>query len=80
MKDSTDGFYIAEQDLIIRGPGELAGRAQSGYLNLAFASLAEDLELIEQARAASDRILQVDNGFLAPENTIIRSVLSEAPV
>ena len=79
MKDSTDGFHIAEQDLIIRGPGELTGRAQSGYLNLAFASLSDDLELIEQARAASDRILQVDSGFLAPENTIIRSVLSEAP-
>ncbi len=79
MKDSTDGFYIAEQDLIIRGPGELTGRAQSGYLKLAFASLAEDLELIEQARTYSDNILNRDSGFLAPEHTIIRSVLSEAP-
>ena len=79
MKDSTDGFYIAEQDLIIRGPGELTGRAQSGYLKLAFASLAEDLELIEQARTYSDKILNRDSGFLAPEHTIIRSVLSEAP-
>lgn len=79
MKDSTDGFYIAEQDLIIRGPGELTGRAQSGYLKLAFASLAEDLELIEQARTYSDNILSRDSGFLAPEHTIIRSVLSEAP-
>ena len=79
MKDSTDGFHIAEQDLIIRGPGELTGRAQSGYLDLAFASLSEDLELIEQARAASDRILRIDGGFLSPEHAVIRSVLSEAP-
>ena len=34
MKQSNDGFFIAEQDLIIRGPGELAGEKQSGFLKL----------------------------------------------
>ncbi|MFA7559424.1 MAG: ATP-dependent DNA helicase RecG [Sphaerochaeta sp.] len=79
MKDSTDGFYIAEQDLLIRGPGELTGHAQSGYLKLAFASLTDDLSLIEEARTYVDAILQSDSGFLTPEHTIIRTVLAEAP-
>jgi ATP-dependent DNA helicase RecG len=34
MKNSNDGFYIAEQDLLIRGPGEVSGFKQSGFLKL----------------------------------------------
>ncbi|HEY3761303.1 MAG TPA: ATP-dependent DNA helicase RecG [Verrucomicrobiae bacterium] len=50
LEDTTDGFKIAEADLKIRGPGELLGREQSGMPKFRFGDLAEDLELIRQAR------------------------------
>lgn len=76
MKESNDGFYIAEQDLIIRGPGELTGTKQSGYLKLAFASLTDDLTLIEWAKDEADKILASDPGLLSAQNEIIRTVLA----
>ena len=50
LRESTDGFYIAEQDLKLRGPGEVFGVAQSGYLALNVADLARDQELLAIAR------------------------------
>ena len=79
MKESNDGFYIAEQDLLIRGPGELTGTKQSGFLRLHYASLTEDLELIELARKEADKILETDPGLITEENSIIREVLAKAP-
>ncbi|NCC64385.1 MAG: ATP-dependent DNA helicase RecG [Spirochaetia bacterium] len=76
MKESNDGFYIAEQDLLIRGPGELTGTKQSGYLKLAFASLTEDLTLIEWAKEEADKILASDPGLLSAQNEGIRAVLA----
>ncbi len=51
LRQSTDGFYIAEQDLKTRGPGELQGTAQAGELTLGIAQLDKDKELLLQARA-----------------------------
>lgn len=79
MKESNDGFFIAEQDLLIRGPGELTGTRQSGYLKLIYASLTEDLPLIEIARNEADLILERDPGLLLVEHEPIRAVLAEAP-
>jgi ATP-dependent DNA helicase RecG len=79
MKESTDGFHIAEQDLLIRGPGELTGTRQSGFLRLRYASLTDDLPLIEQARKDADEILASDPGLLSEEHTVVRNVLSESP-
>ena len=50
LEDTNDGFKIAEEDLRLRGPGELLGQQQSGLMKLRFGSLAEDLNLIRQAR------------------------------
>ena len=46
-KDSQDGFYIAEQDLIMRGPGEVLGVRQSGLMDFRVADLLRDQSLIE---------------------------------
>ena len=58
--ESSDGFEIARQDLIIRGPGEFLGARQSGMPLLRFADLEKDVALIEQARDAADELLQRD--------------------
>lgn len=52
LESSQDGFYLAEADLKLRGPGEIYGRAQHGALDLTFASLA-DTKLIKQVRAGA---------------------------
>lgn len=53
LEQSTDGFYLAEVDLKLRGPGEIYGRAQHGALDLTFVNLA-DTRLIKQVRVAAD--------------------------
>ncbi len=50
LEETNDGFKIAEADLKLRGPGELLGQQQSGAMRLRFGNLAEDLNLIRQAR------------------------------
>lgn len=50
LEETTDGFKIAEADLTLRGPGELLGQQQSGLPRLRFGELANDMELITQAR------------------------------
>ena len=79
MKESNDGFHIAEQDLLIRGPGEVAGTRQSGFLKLKFASLTENFESIEQAKNEVDSILEHDPDLMNVENMTIRGVLLKAP-
>ena len=58
--ETTDGFEIARQDLLIRGPGEFLGARQSGVPLLRFADIERDVALIEQARDAADELLQAD--------------------
>lgn len=58
MHESTDGFYIAEKDLSLRGPGEITGTTQSGYLTLGIADLERDKEILKIARY--DAFLQLE--------------------
>jgi ATP-dependent DNA helicase RecG len=53
----TDGFEIARQDLLLRGPGELIGHRQSGLPMLRFADLERDVALLEAARDLAQRCL-----------------------
>jgi ATP-dependent DNA helicase RecG len=50
LEKTTDGFEIAEEDLKLRGPGELLGRDQSGLPPFRFADFQSDRSLVEQAR------------------------------
>ena len=50
LRESTDGFKIAEQDLILRGPGQVNGTEQSGYLTLRIADLTRDKDILTKAR------------------------------
>lgn len=51
LRESTDGFYIAEQDLKSRGPGEMNGTLQSGNLELGIADFARDQSVLLETRA-----------------------------
>jgi len=55
LEETNDGFRIAEEDLKLRGPGELLGQQQSGLPNFRFGDLSTDLELIQQARQLVNR-------------------------
>jgi ATP-dependent DNA helicase RecG len=50
LRQSTDGFFIAEQDLKIRGPGEVNGTVQAGALELGVADIIKDNQLMMTAR------------------------------
>ena len=50
LRESTDGFFIAERDLKLRGPGEVTGTAQSGDLELGIADISRDGEILVEAR------------------------------
>ncbi|HEU0282603.1 MAG TPA: ATP-dependent DNA helicase RecG, partial [Gallionella sp.] len=56
--ESNDGFAIAQQDLKLRGPGELLGARQSGVAMLRFADLGADEDLLNHARQAADELLR----------------------
>ena len=55
--ESHDGFEIARQDLLLRGPGEYLGARQSGAPLLRFADLERDVDLIEEARKVADELI-----------------------
>jgi ATP-dependent DNA helicase RecG len=57
VEKSNDGFYLAEVDLKLRGPGEIYGRAQHGALNLQIATLS-DTKLIARAQRAAKAFVQ----------------------
>lgn len=79
MKNSNDGFYIAEEDLRIRGPGELTGFRQSGYLRLTIADLVRDLDIMISAREDVTEILEKDPELSEPENRTISEVVKRVP-
>ena len=56
LRESTDGFYIAQQDLEIRGPGELLGTKQTGLADLKIADLIRDAELIPQVQNIANHL------------------------
>ena len=57
LVNSNDGFYIAEEDLKRRGPGELGGVRQSGIANFVFVNLVDDFRMFEAARDDAKFIL-----------------------
>jgi len=57
MRESNDGFYIAEQDLLIRGPGELLGSRQTGLQQLSVADLERDGHLLPQVKTMAEQLV-----------------------
>ena len=57
MKDSQDGFYISEQDLLLRGGGEILGLKQSGQQEFIFADLTRDMDMLNECNQFASKIL-----------------------
>jgi ATP-dependent DNA helicase RecG len=63
LEQSTDGFYLAEVDLKLRGTGEIYGRRQHGDLDLSFANLA-DTKLLKRVKNAADKLVAAKPNLL----------------
>jgi ATP-dependent DNA helicase RecG len=60
LEETTDGFRVAEEDLKLRGPGELLGQEQSGIPKFRFGDLSHDLELVQKARELARDIIAAE--------------------
>jgi len=77
MVRTNDGFEIAEVDMKLRGPGDIAGTMQSGVMNLHIADLVKDGAILETARAAAQKLLADDPHLDAAENLISKNILED---
>jgi ATP-dependent DNA helicase RecG len=75
MVATTDGFRIAEEDLLLRGAGELLGARQAGAPRLSYGDLHQHTELLLEARMHADAVLDGDPGLVRPENAALRRAL-----
>lgn len=74
---TNDGFKIAEEDLRIRGPGELAGTKQSGNLDFKIADLVRDASLLELAREAALKLAAYDPFLEKPQYALMKLQVNE---
>ena len=72
MVRTNNGFEIADIDLKLRGPGDLMGTQQSGVLDLLISDLAKDAPILQEARAAAQRVLEADPQLDQAQNQAIR--------
>src|SRR5690625_289440 len=70
MTKTTDGFHLAEEDLKLRGPGDLFGKKQSGLPNFKVADMVHDYRALETARRDAERI--VKNNLLETDEMYVQ--------
>ena len=75
MVRTSDGFEISEQDLKIRGPGDVMGTQQSGVLDFKLADLARDGQIVQLSKNDVDQILKEDVNLSAAENQVVKKEL-----
>jgi ATP-dependent DNA helicase RecG len=76
MVKTNNGFEIADVDLHLRGPGDLAGTQQSGALELKMVNLSEDAALVQHTREVVIHLLEKDPELNLPEHSYIKNNLS----
>lgn len=75
--ESSDGFYIAEKDLEMRGPGELFGFRQHGLPQLKLADPVRHSKVVEKAAADAQILLADDPGLAKPENAGLKAKIDQ---
>jgi ATP-dependent DNA helicase RecG len=77
LNQSNDGFYIAEKDLKLRGPGDLFGIRQSGEMAFKIADIYQDSELLKKVSVTVDDMLKKDENLELPQNRSIMQFLTQ---
>ncbi len=75
MEKTNDGFAIAEEDLIIRGPGDFLGTRQSGLPDFRIASIIRDARILNDAKEDAFQLAERDPFLEKPEHIILRETL-----
>ncbi|MCF0122073.1 MAG: ATP-dependent DNA helicase RecG [Lachnospiraceae bacterium] len=75
LNKSNDGFYIAEEDLKLRGQGDLFGIRQSGIANFKIANIYQDADILKESSAAVYEILKLDPELKLPQNRLLNVAL-----
>lgn len=75
LNRSNDGFYIASEDLKLRGPGDLFGIRQSGILDFKLGDVFQDAKLLQQASEAAEQLLKEDPQLEQEENVNLKHYL-----
>ena len=74
---SNDGFFIAEEDLKLRGPGDLFGIRQSGVMEFRIADIYQDAELLKKVSMSVDEMLEKDRDLTGEEHAKLKRYLTE---
>ena len=72
---SNDGFYIASEDLKLRGPGDLFGIRQSGILDFKLGDVFQDAKVLKKASEAAEKLLIEDKNLELPEHQNLKNYL-----
>lgn len=76
LNRSNDGFYIASEDLKLRGPGDLFGIRQSGILEFQLGDIFQDAKTLQQASEAAGELLREDPDLKCPEHSALAERLN----
>lgn len=77
LNRSNDGFFIAEEDLKLRGPGDLFGIRQSGAMEFKIADIYQDSELLKKVSMTVDQLLYEDPGLQSDQHAALKDYLEE---
>ncbi len=77
LNKSNDGFYIASEDLKMRGPGDIFGIRQSGDLSFRIADIYTDAKILKDASEDVDELLRSDESLTRPEHAQLARKLAE---
>lgn len=78
MTQTSDGFLIAEEDLKMRGPGDIYGTRQSGALDLKIADIVHDVAIMEETKIAAQQILTEDPQLQSAQHIRLRQTLHKS--
>lgn len=77
LNKSNDGFYIAEEDLKLRGPGDLFGIRQSGAMEFKIADIYQDSDLLKKVSITVDKLLSEDKNLETEKCASLKRYMNE---